>query len=545
MEDDFHLHRSAELEICGTFALTPEERKTVSEALGVPIESLKIRKIGRNEGNVITEYQVAIPDYGNPLLNPFNVNTKTLKDYKRATEENKLPQEFSGCTRVGETKELLTKYLMDAKLKPQGTKWIDIKTKDLEPFLPSSLYIPAFENIEKHTEYKKTNFFGLMLQNVFQKLEENTDYKRFKMQYENLTKRIFSPDANRRVKDIVEFEESLTGYIQEILPTRVSLNFSVPEVSDFLLNNFVIHLDDGVKTPVTGKGHGAQRAIIWALLRYFLDNLKADSTKSTIFLVEEPELYLHPQAQRVMLKTLKELAERGQVIYSSHSPVFVDLEHPQSIRVVRKQGTEASIYTLPKVTENDKEQIRYLKWMGDAQNEIFFAKSVILYEGATEKLILTHMNKHPIDDVGDMKINRKIAKPMNFDELGCQLISTGGKFSMPFFTKLLIHARIPFYVIYDKDSSNGEHEMTNRHIENNIRLAKSKSILAESKIHHPYLEADWNLPYNENEKADTIYELLKSNTDEWPEKMRMKYENLRKGLYKFAWNAFLGNTRGK
>lgn len=539
-ETDFHLLKESRVEIIGHFDLSEEARKSISEQLGVPIKNLHLKKVGMLEEGLKTDYKIGIPDFGNPLLNPSYVSGKTLPEYRKAAEEGNLPNQFLNCNRVGEAKELLKDYLFNTNLKVKGTNWIEAKPTELKEFIPDTLYIPAFENIEKHTAYAKTNFFGMMLRNIFEKLEDNNDYKRFKNQYENLTTRIFSPDANKRVKDITDFENSLTGYIQEILPTRVTLDFSVPEISEFMLKNFSIHLDDGVKTPVTGKGHGAQRAIIWALLRYFLDNVKSSGDKETIFLVEEPELYLHPQAQRVMLKTLKELTERGQVVYSSHSPVFVDLENPESIRVIRKQGTNATIFTLPPVTNNEREQIRYLKWMGDAHNEIFFAKSVILYEGATEKLILTHMNRNPTTELGDVNLEKRLPRVMNLDELGCQLISTGGKFSMPFFTKLLTEARIPFFVIYDYDSSSGGHAEINDHIERNIRRAKEVGLNAGSFVHHPFLEKDWKIPFNEENKADTMYSLLSKDSSDWGPEMKRKYENVRKTIYKFAWSAYLG-----
>ncbi|MEM3627424.1 MAG: AAA family ATPase [Candidatus Bathyarchaeia archaeon] len=60
--------------------------------------------------------------------------------------------------------------------------------------------------------------------------------------------------------------------------------------------------------------------------------------------IEEPELYQHPDRQRYLARALSKLTEQGipgvakqiQVIYSTHSPLFIDLEHFDSIRIFRK-----------------------------------------------------------------------------------------------------------------------------------------------------------------------------------------------------------------
>ncbi len=534
--DDFYMRKAQSLEIQGRFELSEEERTTLSQSLGIPLEELVLIRSAEIDDPRKSRYYAMVPQYGDKLLDPSYVSSKTVREYKEAAKDGRLPEKFASITKVGDIKQALAEYLLGGTVKPSGQKRMEVKIKDIAPLLPEVLYVPAFESIDNHTEYKKTNFFGRMLQNVFRNLEEEPDYKRFRTQYENLTQRIFGHEANNRARPLVDFENSLTSYINEILPTEVSLNFNVPLVEDVILKNFSIYLDDGVKTPVSAKGHGAQRAIVWALLRYYLDN--SGSGNEPMFLVEEPELYLHPQAQRVMLKTIKELSTKGQVIYSTHSPIFVDLEHPSSIRVIRKADGNGSIYQLPDVSDDEKQQLRYLKWMGDAHSEIFFAKSVILYEGATEKLLLTHMNKNPTTDLGDVQLQRRIKRPLNFDELGCQLISTGGKFSMPFFTKLLSHAQIPFYVIFDNDSSSStSHVDVNTHIKRNVEKARKEGLNSGHTIHYPFLEKDWKIQYSSEQKVDTVYGLL--SAEDWDSYFREKYETLSSKLYNFAWCCYL------
>ena len=109
-----------------------------------------------------------------------------------------------------------------------------------------------------------------------------------------------------------------------------------------------------------------------------------------------------------------------------------------------------------------------------------------------------------------------------------------------FFHKTTFSRRIPFYVIFDNDSSIGLHKKTNNHIKSNIHRARETGLIVSSTVHYPFLEKEWGLPISESGKVDALYEILKQDTESWTEKMRKKYENLRKDLYKFAWCAYLG-----
>src|SRR5271157_4911118 len=61
--------------------------------------------------------------------------------------------------------------------------------------------------------------------------------------------------------------------------------------------------------------------------------------------IEEPELYQHPNRQRHLSKILLQLAsggtpgvaEKTQIIYATHSPLFVGLDRFNQIRLLRKK----------------------------------------------------------------------------------------------------------------------------------------------------------------------------------------------------------------
>ena len=63
--------------------------------------------------------------------------------------------------------------------------------------------------------------------------------------------------------------------------------------------------------------------------------------KDCVILLDEPGLYLHPDAQRDLLKRLEEYAGSNQLIYTTHLPCMLDLQKPERLRILNetKEGT--------------------------------------------------------------------------------------------------------------------------------------------------------------------------------------------------------------
>lgn len=60
-----------------------------------------------------------------------------------------------------------------------------------------------------------------------------------------------------------------------------------------------------------------------------------------IFVIEEPETFLHPGAQRTLLDSLKRISDIHQVIITTHSPVFASEIDNKNIIVAKKHNGES------------------------------------------------------------------------------------------------------------------------------------------------------------------------------------------------------------
>src|SRR5690606_8046977 len=127
-------------------------------------------------------------------------------------------------------------------------------------------------------------------------------------------------------------------------------------------------------------GSGMQNALVLAILKTFEERKK----QGAILLIEEPEMFLHPQMQRSLYKTLREIAETNQVIYTTHSPHFVSVPNYNEVGLVRR-ASEGTTVRLSNAPTSLKLQEKLRKELDPERNELFFASRLLLVEGDTEK----------------------------------------------------------------------------------------------------------------------------------------------------------------
>lgn len=99
--------------------------------------------------------------------------------------------------------------------------------------------------------------------------------------------------------------------------------FSLPDDSvERLVSGFDMMISDPQKTPIQEKGMGVQTTALLAAFRWITHQESAAGRK-VIWLLEEPESYLHPELATNCNAILDNLAEDSIVIKTTHSMAFV------------------------------------------------------------------------------------------------------------------------------------------------------------------------------------------------------------------------------
>jgi predicted ATPase len=160
----------------------------------------------------------------------------------------------------------------------------------------------------------------------------------------------------------------------------------------------------------------------------------------TVFLLEEPELFLRPHTQHYLYRRLRALAACGnQIVYSTHSPAFLNVGRLEELVLVRYSVRRGTHLVQPSPLEAD-EAFRVVSEFDAERSELFLARSAILVEGRTEKLVL----------------------PMLFAALGhdadraqISIVECGGKSNIPVFARICKACGITFVVVHDRDAPPG------------------------------------------------------------------------------------------
>lgn len=367
---------------------------------------------------------------------------------------------------------------------PKKDTWIDNPkgyANVLKGTLPFFVLVPAVRDVTEESKGTKSSPFGKLLYAI---LDTVTDEKKSKIEsiLDEVSKQMNRTGGTERVPLIAETENQLNKLLNDFFTgCDLEIEFQTPTL-EILLSSPKLYVDDGFRNAVENKGHGLQRAVIFTILRRYAEHMTASAEgkkRNLILAVEEPELYMHPQAQRTIRRVLRKIAEgEDQVLFSTHSSLLVDVAYFDEIvrmgsvveTVNGKKTTASRAWQLPMSKMIQDLEIRVPKTKGTVtpesmrelyshaynprRNEGFFASKIILVEGTTEEYSL------PI--YADALPN------CAFDPQGISIVECGGKGSMDRLFRIFNELHIPCFLLFDYDSGNSDEEI----------IRKSKELLA-------------------------------------------------------------------
>jgi predicted ATP-dependent endonuclease of OLD family len=164
--------------------------------------------------------------------------------------------------------------------------------------------------------------------------------------------------------------------------------------------------------------------------------------RGLVILVEEPELYLSPPAQRHLHRLLRRLSARGrnQVLYSTHSPTFLGVDRLDELVLVRHNDRTGTLLVQPEALPQ-RRAFRMSSEIDAERAEIFVSRAVLFVEGRTEKLAFPFV----FDALG-----------FDVDQEAITIVDCAGKGNMPLFAEICNACGIPYVVVHDRDAPRGE-----------------------------------------------------------------------------------------
>ena len=464
VEQDFYAFRiDDELWVELTFCELTQQEKNTFKRYVLSDGSICVRKTAhRSQGGVIVDYNgwVEEPEY--EWLRADNAGKFTSRSKIQATPLCDLVPESGRITKAiveGAQQDYIDKHREDIQFKRNLESGPLLGQKNVAGgVLPEFYLIPAVRDLSDEIKVRSTTTFGrLMTRAVRDMAERDQRFIDARIQLKELVDSLNERDASKySTNELFALER---GIEQELVDWSVKVNIEVtpPELEKLFELGTDIHLDDGVRTTADRKGHGLQRAMIFALLRSWAATLQSErsataangvsprrESDSVIFAMEEPELFLHPHAQRRLSAALREISETAehQVFLCTHSTHFVDLSHYKDIAIIKKSGSSSNTQVRQCTEElfggddlhDKKKRFQMAQWINPERGEIFFARRVVFVEGETEKVLIPFLSKQ-----------------IGVFDPSVSVIDCGSKHNLPLYIAIANAFEMSYLVVHDED----------------------------------------------------------------------------------------------
>jgi len=313
-----------------------------------------------------------------------------------------------------------------------------------------------------------------------------------------------SSDEGFSVKSFIhEINSEISGWNVNF---EISVNPIKPE--EIVKNLLSYYIEDtylgGECLDIASFGQGFQRHLIFTLIKLSAEYETTSTSKKKDFdpdfnliLFEEPEAFLHPSQQEVLYLNLRTLSDREseQVLVSTHSPHFVSKQVSYLSGIIRlskndqgmtqtfqinndcysqildanaglykkfceclesdeiDQATKSKIKKCHFGDENpdlvkklEEEDMKYFLWLDSERSSMFFAKKVIICEGASEKIFIDYMFDEHWQE---------------FRKKHVYVLDAQGKYSIHRYMALLAALGIEHSILFDEDNNVGIHGIVN------------------------------------------------------------------------------------
>lgn len=317
------------------------------------------------------------------------------------------------------------------------------------------VYLDANRNLEYHLGSSRWTLFGRVIRALHRDFVENGGEEK----QNELSKAFGQTLGVLKTDAYTAFEASFTeGFAQQLRHTThtLKLEFRTFDPQSFYSNVRPIILDDLAEKSAEFLGQGMRNMILLSLFRSYAKVFRGDA----ILALDEPELFLHPQAQRSLATLFRQIVDDGnQILISTHSPSFLSLDRFDEVVLVAKKGPpERRVTTvrqlLPTELKTLRQQLhpdikmslpslreRVALICGRPQSEALFSHAVVLVEGPSEELTLPIYAK---------------ACGLDLDAASVSVVNAGGKTNLDILYHIFVGFEIPTYVIFDNDRGSKE-----------------------------------------------------------------------------------------
>ena len=155
---------------------------------------------------------------------------------------------------------------------------------------------------------------------------------------------------------------------------QYKFNFSFDNV--FKIDTILHNRDREREENIHEASAGTRSIYVLSLLEAYIE---AENSLPSIIMIEDPEIYLHPQLQKSACEVLYKLSKKNQVIFSTHSPNMI---FNFSSKQIKQVCLDDEYYTIAK---EDEEIDHILDDLGYAASDLMNVSFVFIVEGKQDR----------------------------------------------------------------------------------------------------------------------------------------------------------------
>ncbi len=423
----------------------------------------------------------------------------TVRRYFESTDNNKVKKDNSNIFYVAKDGSISENNFYGAKNVSQAK-------------LGKLIYIPEIATTDDTFKLSGPSPLRQVISFVFKKVLEKSDaFASLDKAFENFNKDFKTESSS----DGISMEKLREDINNELKNWQFTFGFDVnPIKTDLIIKNLIEHYleDDHLETgkkriDMRNIGQGLQRHLIYTMIKLaakYDENRKESDKKEfypdfTLILFEEPEAFLHPSQQELMNLGLKKIASEynQQVFCTSHSSIFVskNINKLTEIKRIEKKNGVSEVFQIDETTLNSlytdctefnqflqskindgvpeedekelkklinektdeekllEESIKFSVWLDAERASMFFARHVLICEGASEKALIDYLLNTQWPELKEKHI---------------YCLDALGKYNIHRYVVLLTKFGISHSVLMDFDENKNKHKYINEFVKTKV-----------------------------------------------------------------------------
>lgn len=208
--------------------------------------------------------------------------------------------------------------------------------------------------------------------------------------------------------NLKKYADSVNRYFRQSYGNQYEVSYKYDFDIESLLKIHTMVRNHNIKVDMDIRQMNSSMKSLY-ILSLFQAYLEVDGIINSIIIIEQPELYLHPELQKIASEIIYKLSKKNQVIFTTHSPHMLYNFSTRQIRQITVSRERDTV--IGRASDID----RILEDLGYSANDLMSADFVFIVEGKDDRSRLPMLLDKYYSEIRDEngELNRVAIIPTN------------------------------------------------------------------------------------------------------------------------------------